>query len=212
MTERRQFSGQRTRAEATKFIGLPRELTVDVQTGTLRVHDGVTPGGNELAKATLDNVEDQSVLNKAVTKEDKSNKVTVLGPASSDTQYPSARCVYSLIADLQKRCDDLEKNKANINMDNLTENGLKKVSANPDWANNKTIYSGYVAEKNGMFIASAEIRGEIGSVTINGVNVVFVESYGSPSEYSVTGSWRVSKGDKIEFRGLDKYLFVPDKE
>ena len=212
MTERREFSGQRTRAEATKFIGLPRELTVDVQTGTLRVHDGVTPGGNELAKATLDNVEDQSVLNKAVTKEDKSNKVTVLGPASSDTQYPSARCVYSLIADLQKRCDDLEKNKANIELDNITEAALKKVSANPDWANKKTIYSGYVAEKNGMFIASAHVYAETSTVTINGVVVASQSSPGLNFTFSVTGSWRVSKGDTIEFQKLDTYIFVPDKE
>ena len=34
-------------------------------------------------------------------KEDKSNKVTSLSASSSDTQYPSAKCVYDLIGDVE---------------------------------------------------------------------------------------------------------------
>lgn len=34
-------------------------------------------------------------------KEDKSNKVTSLSSSSTDTQYPSAKCVYDLIGDVE---------------------------------------------------------------------------------------------------------------
>lgn len=34
-------------------------------------------------------------------KEDKSNKVTSISSASTDTQYPSAKCVYDLIGDVE---------------------------------------------------------------------------------------------------------------
>lgn len=41
-----------TTIEHKKFIGAPREVTVDTDLKTLRVHDGETPGGNELATLT----------------------------------------------------------------------------------------------------------------------------------------------------------------
>lgn len=34
-------------------------------------------------------------------KEDKSNKVTSLSSSSTDIQYPSAKCVYDLVGDLE---------------------------------------------------------------------------------------------------------------
>jgi len=34
-------------------------------------------------------------------KEDKSNKVTSLSSASTDTQYPSAKCVYDLVGNVE---------------------------------------------------------------------------------------------------------------
>lgn len=34
-------------------------------------------------------------------KEDASNKVTSLSSSSTDTQYPSAKCVYDLIGDIE---------------------------------------------------------------------------------------------------------------
>ena len=40
-----------TTAEHENFIGAPREVTVDTDLNTLRVHDGQTPGGHDLAKA-----------------------------------------------------------------------------------------------------------------------------------------------------------------
>lgn len=38
-------------------------------------------------------------------KEDKTNKVTSLSSASTDTQYPSAKCVYDLIGDISSAID-----------------------------------------------------------------------------------------------------------
>lgn len=45
------------------FIGAPGEVTVDTTKNTLRVHDGATQGGYELAKATLSN----AVITKSLT-------------------------------------------------------------------------------------------------------------------------------------------------
>ena len=38
-----------TTAEHENFIGAPREVTVDTDLNTIRVHDGQTPGGHELS-------------------------------------------------------------------------------------------------------------------------------------------------------------------
>lgn len=38
-------------------------------------------------------------------KEDVSNKVTSLSSSSTDTQYPSAKCVYNLIGDIESVLD-----------------------------------------------------------------------------------------------------------
>lgn len=41
-----------TSVEHNSFIGASREVTVDTDKNTLIVHDGVTPGGYTLAKAS----------------------------------------------------------------------------------------------------------------------------------------------------------------
>jgi len=41
-------------------------------------------------------------------KEDKSNKVTSISSSSTDTQYPSAKCVYDLIGDLESILETLD--------------------------------------------------------------------------------------------------------
>ena len=40
-------------------------------------------------------------LSKVDDKEDSSNKVTTLSSSSTDTQYPSAKCVYDLVCDVE---------------------------------------------------------------------------------------------------------------
>lgn len=48
---------------AQAFLGLEGEITVDLTSKALRVHDGVTPGGQEQANAALSNVPDASASN-----------------------------------------------------------------------------------------------------------------------------------------------------
>lgn len=61
-------------------------------------------------KVSADNVDDTSTTNKFVTSSDitkisnaeaTTNKVTSLSSGSTDTQYPSAKCVYDLIGDVE---------------------------------------------------------------------------------------------------------------
>lgn len=42
------------------------------------------------------------------TKEDKSNKVTSISSSSTDTQYPSAKCVYDIVGDIESILEELD--------------------------------------------------------------------------------------------------------
>ena len=61
MAQRTQLYTQQA-LEARTRIGLPREVLVDTQRNSLRVHDGVTAGGFELARADLSNMEGFAAL------------------------------------------------------------------------------------------------------------------------------------------------------
>ena len=41
------------------------------------------------------------------SKEDSSNKVTTLSSSSTDTQYPSAKCVYDIVGDISSALDSI---------------------------------------------------------------------------------------------------------
>lgn len=101
MSERRQFIGHAT-AEARLFTGLDRELTVDTQLETLRVHDGVTPGGHPLAKADLSNV-NQSTMDTLFTNfgaERTANKVTSLSGVTSSQQFLNAQALIAYLGQM----------------------------------------------------------------------------------------------------------------
>lgn len=53
----------------------------------------------DLADATEDALDNTNTLLNA--KENTSNKVTSLSSSSTDTQYPSAKCVYDLVGDIE---------------------------------------------------------------------------------------------------------------
>lgn len=55
-TERRQFIGWADSSTNEKFLGLPREITIDLSKMTIRVHDGQKEGGYPLAREDLANV------------------------------------------------------------------------------------------------------------------------------------------------------------
>lgn len=73
-------------AEHENFIGASREVTVDTTDNTLRVHDGITPGGNKLATlenlyALQDKIDDtfdrfESNISKSHNHDDKYSKLT----------------------------------------------------------------------------------------------------------------------------------------
>lgn len=99
MVERRQFIGHPT-AEANLFTGRAREITIDEQLHTIRVHDGVTQGGFALARSDLSNLDKNSLLALVTSKEDVDNKVSSVGPTSTDQEYPSARAIWKLLVEL----------------------------------------------------------------------------------------------------------------
>lgn len=99
MVERRQFIGHAT-AEANLFTGRAREITIDEQLHTIRVHDGVTQGGFALARSDLSNLDKNSLLALVTSKEDVDNKVSAIGPTSTDQEYPSARAIWKLLVEL----------------------------------------------------------------------------------------------------------------
>jgi hypothetical protein len=52
-------------------------------------------------------IEDNIISASVNGKEDTSNKVTVLSSYSTDTQYPSAKCVYDLVGDIESLLGDI---------------------------------------------------------------------------------------------------------
>ena len=81
-------------------------IGLELNGGTMIFGSLVTPGESVSGlmtphdKEKLDNIDD--VIESVTTaKEDKSNKVTTLSSSSTDTQYPSAKCVYDLIGDVE---------------------------------------------------------------------------------------------------------------
>ena len=57
MAQRTLLYTQQALAARGTVVGHPREVLVDTQRNSLRVHDGITPGGIELARADLQNIE-----------------------------------------------------------------------------------------------------------------------------------------------------------
>lgn len=97
MTERRQFVGHASTAEADQFTGLSRELSIDMQAETIRVHDGNTPGGFPLARADMANVSNSVLDARIASKESTANKTNVISKDSTSEQYPNAKAVFEAL-------------------------------------------------------------------------------------------------------------------
>ena len=52
-------------------------------------------------------LKDASARSSLNDKEDSTNKVTSLSSSSTDTQYPSAKCVYDIIGDVESALEAL---------------------------------------------------------------------------------------------------------
>lgn len=46
-------------------------------------------------------IKDATARSSLTGKEDKSNKVTTISSSSTDTQYPTAKCMYDIIGDVE---------------------------------------------------------------------------------------------------------------
>ena len=95
-----------TNAEHMDFIGAPREVTVDTDLNTLRIHDGQTPGGHDLAKTDdvvrlrrdVQNMFDQFEVDLG-TSHNHDNKYSKLGHNHDDIyvrKINSGRCIFTL--------------------------------------------------------------------------------------------------------------------
>lgn len=93
MPERRQFVGNPTTAEADQFTGLSREMTINMQANAVRVHDGVTKGGHEMARNDFANVSSSVFAKRLTNKEDKSNKVSEIFKSLPADNYPNVKAI-----------------------------------------------------------------------------------------------------------------------
>lgn len=93
MPERRQFVGNPTTAEADQFTGLSREMTINMQANAVRVHDGVTKGGHEMARNDFANVSNSVFAKRLTNKEDKSNKVSEIFRTLPADNYPNVKAI-----------------------------------------------------------------------------------------------------------------------
>lgn len=135
--ERRQFIGYETSSECDNFAGKAREISINLQTKAVRVHDGIKTGGYEQARADLTNV-------------NKSDMDTAIKP-SLDTLVP-AIATATLEPEIQ-RIDEalsLANTKITQNESNITSLGSAK-------ADKSTTLGGYG-------ITDAYTKDEVGSL------------------------------------------------
>lgn len=79
-----------------KFI----KKTDTEQVSTLDIDSTPTASSNNL-------VTSGGVASALSDKEDTSNKVTSISSSSTDTQYPSAKCVYDMVGDIETALDTI---------------------------------------------------------------------------------------------------------
>ena len=135
------------------------------------------------------------VYNALLTKEDTTNKTTVINASSTDNQYPSAKAVYDALR---------IREPANIEY-------ARDLYA-PDWSQavvipQSVLQSGYTAPKRGVFVGSTipqDFPG-ISLITVNGVQMGF--GYGVARDVRAAYvNIPASPGDVIK----SSYLMVQD--
>ena len=87
-TERRQFIGYSTESANQNFLGMPREMTVDLVKKTLVMHDGYKKGGYPMAREDLSNVPSEAKEALVSGLEKLANKTDSASQIDSD-HYPS---------------------------------------------------------------------------------------------------------------------------
>ena len=102
------------------------------------------------------------VYNALLTKEDTTNKTTVVDASSTNDQYPSAKAVYDAIEDLDP-----------VNVE------YARDLYTPDWPQavpipQMDLFNGYAAPKRGIFVGSTipqttDVAGYNGHIRLNGI-------------------------------------------
>lgn len=97
--------------EAINPVLLAGEPAIALDTGILKIGDGVSTytqlpeiGASPDLSAYVTKTELQTDL---ADYEEKENKVTSLSSSSTDTQYPSAKCVYDLVGDVESLLNNI---------------------------------------------------------------------------------------------------------
>ena len=117
-------------------------------------------------KSSFNSVTSGGVYNALLTKEDVTNKTTVVDASSTNDQYPSAKAVYDALGDLEP-----------INIE------YARDLYAPDWSHavpipQMDLFYGYTAPKRGIFVGSTipqntTALGYNGHIRLNGVVIGF---------------------------------------
>lgn len=85
-----------------KFLDL---AGLEILWGKIRPHLLPRSQASDQGKVVSVNNQGEYYLQSIDGKEDKSNKVTSISSTSTDAQYPSAKCMYTLIGDIESVLD-----------------------------------------------------------------------------------------------------------
>lgn len=205
-----------TTVEHERFIGAPREVTVDTDLRTLRVHDGETPGGNELATLTdvvrlekrVNNKFDQFEIDLAESHNHDNLYIKLVNGSASNLTVDNIELVGRDILINGKRAlvgfDNQSGNRLVINYDNDYGNGV--------------VINGRVEIPNDLHIKGRRplldyhINGYYGICTPDADDVDWIRStkngfipYQSGGYSSIgTSSWRFSRGyfDNVDTKSI----------
>ena len=128
------------------------------------------------------------VYDALLTKEDVTNKTTVVDATVTDDQYPSAKAVYDALGDLDPV--DIEY--------------ARDLYA-PDWSraaviSSDALLSGYTAPKRGIFIGCTSPRtnhSEEGHIFLNGIPIMYVYSNVTTGNNTIAINTPAAVGDVI---------------
>ena len=130
-------------------------------------------------------------------KEDKSNKVTSISSSSTDTEYPTAKCVYDKLAEKQTEIDNLETdveekqteiNSLETDLEDLRRASYKVPGAGTDITLQNTASARFI---------DIELKGKTSQATLTGKNLFNEEQFLEASNWIKT--------DDVYSGGLDQW-------
>ena len=123
-------------------------------------------------------------------KENTSNKVTSISSLSTDTEYPSAKCVYDLVAGLQSEITSTNKLSADLVDDTNATNKFVTSAEKTSWnakqkeLTTSSVSSGTINEVIGFNSNGDLVRGSSGGGSSTAILEKFAPAYDENEEYS----------------------------